>query len=51
MLKTREDTGYYLLDEPESLKFWIDDAQADDEGKPVPDMTGKMLPTKIQELS
>ena len=50
MPQTRQDTGYWLLGDPESLKFWTDDAQTDDEGKPVPDMIGKMLPTKIQAL-
>ena len=53
MPTTRQDTAYWLLGDPESLKFWTDDAQTDEEGRsipPCPDMTGKMLPTHLQAL-
>ena len=53
MPTTRQDTAYWLLGDPESLEFWTDDDQKDEEGRsipPCPDMTGKMLPTKLQAL-
>ena len=50
MPRTRQDTAYWLLGDPESLKFWDDDVDKDEEGRPIPDMNGKMLPTQIQAL-
>ena len=53
MPQTRKDTAYWMLGEPESLRFWTGDAEVDGEGNPIPacpDMKGKMLPTQLQAL-
>ena len=53
MPETRKYTAFWLLGDPESLKFWPDSAETDEDGKPVPacpDVSGKMLPTQLQAL-
>ena len=35
MPQTRKDTAYWMLGEPESLRFWTGDAEADGEGNPI----------------
>ena len=54
MPETRNGTAFWLLGDPESLKFWPDSAEIDEDGRPVaacPDVSGKMLPTQLQALS
>ena len=46
MPQTRKDTAYWMLGEPESLRFWTGDAETDGEGNPIPaspDVTGKTM--------
>ena len=45
MPETRKDTAFWLLGDPESLKFWPDSAETDEDGRSIPacpDVTGKM---------
>ena len=45
---TRSTTSLWLIEEPASLQFWLD--QNDEDGKvltPFPDMTGKQLPSLL----
>ena len=54
MAATSKDAAYWLLGEPESLKFWPDAAETDEDGRSIPacpDMSEKMLPTQHQALS
>ena len=51
MPETRKDTAFWLLGDPESLKFWPDSDKTDEDGRSIPacpDVSGKMLPTQLQ---
>ena len=48
---TRSTTSLWLIGEPASLQFWLD--QNDEDGKvltPFPDMTGKQLPSLLDVM-
>ena len=53
MATTSDDSAYWMLGEPDSLKFWSDSAQTDQDERSIaacPDMSGNMLPTQAQAL-
>ena len=47
MATTSKDAAYWMLGEPDSLKFWSDSAQTDQDGRSIPacqEMSGKDAP-------
>ena len=50
MLRLRHDIAYWMLGDPESLRFWKADTETYDDSTSTPNMKGKMLLTKIQAL-